>query len=443
MEFSKNDDLQPAEGGSFPAGELVHLDARAERALIRPKGGDSHVVFVVRVSALERPPTDRAPLAVALVVDRSGSMAGEKLPGARRAALAVLAGLDERDQAAVVVFDDRIDVIQPLQVVTPAFRASCRTGLEAIQARGSTALHDGWVTGVQAIASTPWDAQTDRLARCFLLTDGIANVGLTDPERIATQAAAVLRETRIATSTFGVGADYNEFLLGPLAVAGGGQFHHLRSVGEMATTFAGELGDLLAVAAAGVRLEIEADPGISVEVVSTYRDEPDAQGTHRIHLGDLLANEERRLVVRCYFPPQASARAVALRARLTWNDRGTQKTGPWQTTQFVYASIADCDAESPASAILHDVGIAHATRAQREATSLARRGDVVESHALLTRVAGRIAKYAGDDADLRSAVEELRELDRQISQQQLNSVASKEVYYRSQNRSRGQRDKRV
>src|SRR5438132_172271 len=105
-----------------------------------------------------------------------------------------------------------------------------------------------------------WTHDAGRLTRCFLLTDGLANVGVTDVEQIAADAAGVRANAGVGTSTFGIGLDYNEALLGPMAVAGGGQFHNLRSPAEIATTFLGELGELLAVAARDVRLEIEGTP---------------------------------------------------------------------------------------------------------------------------------------------------------------------------------------
>jgi Ca-activated chloride channel family protein len=93
------------------------------------------------------------------------------------------------------------------------------------------------------------------LTRCFLLTDGLANVGLTDLEQIAAQAAGVRTHAGVGTSTFGIGDDYAESLLGPMAVAGGGQFHHLRTPVDIARTFLGELAEMLCAAALNVLLE--------------------------------------------------------------------------------------------------------------------------------------------------------------------------------------------
>ncbi len=91
-----------------------------------------------------------------------------------------------------------------------------------------------------------------------------------------------------------------------MAVAGGGQFHHLRTPAAITTTFLGELGELLAVAARNVRLEIEAVPGTSAELISPFwlTPLPDQSARWVVAVGDPLAVEERDLVVRFGFKSQ-------------------------------------------------------------------------------------------------------------------------------------------
>jgi hypothetical protein len=378
-------------------------------------------------------------------------MAGSKLATAKRAALAVLDRLDERDRIAVVVFDNQVDVLQPAAPATPALKASVREALGAVPARASTALHQGWLSGCHAIAAETAGAAAGAVSRCFLLTDGLANVGLTDPEQIATEAAGIREHAGVGTSTFGIGDDYDEALLAPLAAAGGGQFHHLRTAEEIARTFAGELGELFAVAAAGAALDIETDPGVAADVVSAYWTRAATAGPAgpagrlTVAVGDLLAGEERHVVVRFTFPVSPSSAPGAagrVRARVRWTDAGVEQATPWDELGFVYATHAACDAEPRDPGVMHWVGLDHADRARREATEHSKRGDLAAARHALRRVARRLSEYAAGDEALEASLSGLRDYERVAADRPVAPAVAKEAWYQTHRRSRGQRDHR-
>ncbi len=426
------------------SGANVTLRVRPERRLIREEGSFRHIDFHVQVSQeTARPEASRTPLLRALVLDRSGSMQGEKIRIAKQAALGVLDRLDERDQAAVVVFDDRIDVVQAKAAVTPALKASVRAALSLIEARANTALHEGWLTGCNALASESLPAEAG-LSRCFLLTDGLANVGVTDPEQIASEAAGIREHAGIGTSTFGIGNDYNELLLGPMAVAGGGQFHHLRTADEIANTFIGELGDLLAVSARQVRLEIEVETGVQVDMVSAYWSNVSSSTVTRssIAIGDLLSGEERHIVARFGFPARQGLDGRVVRARVLWVADGGERSTDWQEVRFSYAEKDACDAEARDPSVMHWVGLHEASRAQREAIKRNNAGDLVGARAELKKVATAISGYAGEDEELQNSISELQNTGEQMANAPLHPAASKEMMYRQQTSSRGQKDYR-
>jgi Ca-activated chloride channel family protein len=314
-------------------------------------------------------------------------------------------------------------------------RAAAREALGTVEARGSTALHEGWLVGCQALT----DAMPgpDAASRVFLLTDGQANLGETDPEAIATQVAGVLETTGIVTSTFGIG-DYNEHLLAPMATAGGGQFHHLRTPDEIATTFLGELGDLLAVAARGIRVEIEASAGTRIEVVSdVQRTQSSSDRQLMLLLGDLLAGETRQIVVRCTFPPHLTAAGQTLRARLHWLDGSEERASAWQDLDFSYADHAACDAELSRRdvEVMRMAGLHASYQAQVVASAHYSKGDLQGAQRVLARTASAVASYLPGDAVLQDAVHELHP----ASPAQM---ADKEAFYQAKRRLRGQRDHR-
>jgi Mg-chelatase subunit ChlD len=422
----------------------AELRVRPERHLIGRAGDSRHVDFRVQVSA---PPageqTERLPLTLALVLDRSGSMSGEKLPTAKRAALAVLDQLTERDTVAVVIFDDRIDTVQATAPATTELKATVRAVLGEIAARGSTALHEGWLTGCDAITRDDI-LSGQRLARCFLLTDGQANVGVTDPERIAIEARGIRERAGISTSTFGIGIDYAEELLGPMAEGGSGQFHHLRTPEEIANTFICELGEMLAVALTQARLELEVRADIEVEVISAYaaRSTAEDPAVWVVDLGDLLAGEEPHVVVRFGVPKWDLSDDVAIRARLVWMAQGHERATDWYEVRFTYADAAACDAEMPDPEAARVIGEHLADRANREAIRMSKRGDLKGAQTHLRSTSAQLAAYAASAPSVVAEANALDAIDRMITGGQLRPEHAKETYYTSQRRSKGKRDLR-
>ena len=89
--------------------------------------------------------------------------------------------------------------------------------------------------------------------RTLLLTDGLANIGITDPAELERHASE-LRQRGVATSTFGVGADFDERLLQAMADAGGGHFYFIESAAQIRDHMTSEVGESLDVVARGVEL---------------------------------------------------------------------------------------------------------------------------------------------------------------------------------------------
>ena len=158
----------------------------------------------------------RAPLDLALVIDRSGSMGGEPLAAALESASRIVRGLRSDDRVAIVAFDSAIEVVQPL--TTASDREAIVARIKEIDARGSTDLFGGWEEGVKQLA--PF-TRKDRIARIILLSDGQANQGVVNESEIfarVTKAAGA----GITTSTVGLGHGFNESLMTGMAAAGEG-----------------------------------------------------------------------------------------------------------------------------------------------------------------------------------------------------------------------------
>jgi hypothetical protein len=111
---------------------LLSLTAAAEKRLVRPGGSTRHAHFAVRVAA-PLVPSERRPLSLALMIDRSGSIHGDKLATTRRAAQAVVKALDERDLVSITVFDHEVQVILPAGPAAPEQNTLARAQLQALE----------------------------------------------------------------------------------------------------------------------------------------------------------------------------------------------------------------------------------------------------------------------------------------------------------------------
>ena len=190
-----------------------------KKGFLRAAADATHVL--VRLVAPAQPTSNqeqapRAPLDLALVIDRSGSMGGEPLAAALESASRIVRGLRSDDRVAIVAFDSAIEVVQPL--TTASDREAIVARIKEIDARGSTDLFGGWEEGVKQLA--PF-TRKDRIARIILLSDGQANQGVVNESEIfarVTKAAGA----GITTSTVGLGHGFNESLMTGMATAGEG-----------------------------------------------------------------------------------------------------------------------------------------------------------------------------------------------------------------------------
>src|SRR4051812_13166368 len=183
-----NHQIETTERGNTP-----QVEAQWEKPLIATGGGEATLLVRVIAATENETETSRAaPLDVAFVLDRSGSMHGGKLELAKEGVDLAVARLRDADRAALVVYDDQVDTVQPLEPATPRLKASLRLALPGIDPGGSTFLSGGWVAGCQQIAEAPPCAGADdgatRIRRVMLLTDGLANVGILDPAELARHA---------------------------------------------------------------------------------------------------------------------------------------------------------------------------------------------------------------------------------------------------------------
>ena len=229
-----------------------------------PVGQDNTVDVLVRIQAPGAPvghTAVRPPQAIALVIDRSGSMEGRPLAEARRCAEYVVGKLRPTDAVSLVQFDNRVQRLWP--AVPLGDGAPLRAAIAAIHSGGNTHLHGGWREGAETLA----DVAGTGLKRVILLSDGQANEGLTDAAAIAAQCAEWAARG-VTTSTYGLGSSFNEELMVAMARAGGGNHYYGDTAEDLMDPFQQELELLGNLCLRDLRLSATVPDGVEVQMVN-------------------------------------------------------------------------------------------------------------------------------------------------------------------------------
>jgi len=354
------------------------LSAECDRRLVAIEVSSQRMVEWTVIAPEQPRPNSRAPLNLALVLDRSGSMQGDKLRYVQQAAGHVLDLLDERDRVAVVAYDDQVTLIAKSEPITERNRAELKRKINELRPGGWTDLSGGWLTGCQEVAA---HQAFDGINRALLLTDGLANRGITDIEEL-THHARELRKRGVATSTFGVGLDFNEHLLEALAEQGGGHFYYIERPDQIPDVFRRELGELLTVVAREVFLQIGIPRGVAVELLGDLPHERQSDRL-RIFLGDVCAGERRTLYTRALTPPDAPGTSVVLRGELGFADLDGRTATVGTELAFSYTREAEVLLAPLYEAILQRAGEVELAAATAQALKLERAGQRQQAQAVV------------------------------------------------------------
>lgn len=369
----------------LPVPSSLTVETRVERTLVLDRG--EKLALLVRITAHAAATARRAPLDVAFVLDRSGSMAGEKLALVKEAVDVAAGLLRDEDRAALVAFDTDVDLPQPLAPATGRGKAALRLALHGIDAGSATNLSGGWLAGCQELAGAPATEGGHRLRRALLLTDGLANEGITAPHELMRHATQ-LRLRGVTTTTLGVGLGFDEVLLGGMAEAGGGNFQFIAHASELRQFFAREIGELLSVSAIAPRLELTLPHGMRARLVNAFPVSRSGK-TITVDLRDLAAGDEVSLIFDLTIAAGALGTTLAPSLRLTWVDPATDRRETWEGTGPAITRASEDDLrDAPVDDEVAELAaLERASRDRREAVRLDRAGQYVASRAMFSQAA--------------------------------------------------------
>ncbi len=300
-----------------------------------------------------------------------------------------VARLRDADRAAQVVYDDEVDTVQPLAAATPRLKASLRLALHGVDPGGSTYLSGGWIAGCHQLAEampvTNGEAMATRIRRVILLTDGLANVGILDPGVLARHAGE-LRRRGIATTTVGVGEDFDEGLLSAMAEAGGGNFQYVAGPDGLRAFFAHELQELFSVAATSLVVTLALPPGVDAALVSTFPAETKGDALEAA-IGDLPAGDEIDLVFTIRGGRGDAGDLLPVGVTACWTDPRADTRHEIDATlePLRRAEARDVTAATPDDFVLERAARQRAAAERRAGLELDRAGRFTDSRARMMR----------------------------------------------------------
>jgi Ca-activated chloride channel homolog len=274
----------------FSSGDTLRVDARLGHEELGLNPGAETFVLVEVTGSGDAAVAVRPRVHLALVLDRSGSMIGQRMKNAKGAAVAAVERLNEGDTVSVTAFDTRVQRVVSPTVITGPSRAEIVQKIDDIQLGGDTCIS----CGIEA-AMSDLQASAGAVDQVLLLSDGQANHGIvTLPELRAMGARA--RDMGSSITTVGVDLDYNEEILGALALESNGRHHFVRSEADLPAVFEKEATLLTKTVAADATCVIELQPGFELDRVVDRAFERSGNQV-RIPLGSFAQNESKTVLL--------------------------------------------------------------------------------------------------------------------------------------------------
>lgn len=394
-------------------------------------GQDNTLEVLIQVRAPDTSPSDdasRPPLGIALVLDRSASMAGSALREAKRCCEYVAGRLRPIDRLSLVQFDGGVDVLWP--AAQTSGRARLQSVIDGIEYGAGTNLHGGWLAGAEQIA--PF-AGGRGVQRVILLSDGEANRGVTNRHDIARQCGE-LALAGVTTSTYGVGRFFNESLMVSMAEAGHGNSYYGATAEDLFEPFNRELDLLSNLWMRSAILKVGPAPGVEVEMLNEYSGSPTQ---YRWRLPEIGMGAEAWALLRLRVPRERLGQDIMslLKLRVEGVSRdGVSRTlsGRLQDLAVLPAAAYSAVAENPQ--VLERAEEIEASHLLRHCRSAAMVG---AWHVVDTTLAQAAVRFASSPW-----VSGIMDSMKSIASRRDREVSSKDMFYTSRSLSRRLRSTR-
>lgn len=285
--------------------ELVVIDTKLiQDKVLQGSDGKVSVALTLTGANIETAiDVQEQPVDLVVVLDRSGSMEGQKITDARQAVIGLMERLTSGDRMAVITYSNGVELVSQLTSMTNANRQNLAARVRMIQPGGGTNLGAGLEYGISlfsSLSSLKSTAVAGRQRKIILISDGLANQGVTDPHSLGRMAANGT-EYSLGVSTVGVGNEFNELLMTTIADHGAGNYYFLENPKAFAKVFAKEFEMTRNIVAGGLEIRIPIGGGVHLIDAGGY---PIARDSNYavIKPGDLLAGQQRKIFLTYQVP---------------------------------------------------------------------------------------------------------------------------------------------
>jgi Ca-activated chloride channel homolog len=364
-------------------------------------GGPLPVRMLLDVTGSAVDKKDAVPLNLALVLDRSGSMNGAPMHSAIEAAKLVARRMGATNRLSVVTYDSEVEVLA--RGATGTGLSAVVHGLDQVFPRGMTNLSGGWLAGRECVEDHMMEGGVNRV---ILLTDGHANEGITDPNKLG-GLFEMASAQGITTTTVGFGEGFDEDLLEKLADAGRGSAYYIETVEQAPGVFEQELEDLLGLAAQNVTVKIELGADTMIAAVRHAYPSTETETGVELTLGDLYAEEPKLLLVELV-PSSATPGAELRLATVTVRGHVLTAEGGVEIREVHLPITIAVGADPRVEPEIEKVHVLlDAARARQEAMDRADRGDYGGAAHVLRESARNFRHSSVADAEVMREANEL------------------------------------
>ncbi len=306
----------------FSAGQTLLVDGRLGHATL-PQNGAGETYFFASVTGSAPAGVSAPPLNLAIVIDRSGSMKGDRISNALAAAVGMVDRMRDGDSVTVVSFDTEATLVVPPTLAHASTRSSIDAAIRSIRLGGDTCVSCGLDEGMRQLDQTALGPE--RVNRMILLSDGATNHGVRDLPGLR-GVAGRMRDRGITISTIGVDVDFDEKVMTAIAAEGNGQHYFVESPTGLAAVFSREFDDLLASIASDTELAIDLPSGVEVDQVFDRSFRRDGSRII-VPFGTFSAKEEKTVLVKLKVPASQVGVQPVVDVKLTYRDLAQKNVG--------------------------------------------------------------------------------------------------------------------